>query len=545
MVGTTRSSAARVSGRRVVSIYFPYWSTDLLRRRMMQPQAKGTPQGVPRDKRMGLPPVMLLSAQRAGREEIAAACARGRSMGIVPGMDVANARALVQGALIKAAYRPERDAQALRALAGWCNRFSPVVGVEPPDGLVLDISGTQRLYKGEDVVLRMLHRAITRLGLTARIAIASTVACAWAVARFGDERRVNVPPGREREWLAPLPIAALRASARVTDALMELGVVCVGELLTLPRSSIPSRFGEELLLTLDCALGQGVEIIEPVRPQPPLRAEQMFEGPTTQWESLECCLRGLVPLLTAALHRQGRGVRRLEVFLHRTNRQPPVCMSMALCRPSRDERHLWSMLRPHLEKADMGEGVEGITLIASRTGVIRHEQAMVCQAGKGLTPTQFEQSLGMLSDTLMSRLGPESVRRMVPVESHVPEQSWKTVSVMEETGVMEHVRAQMRIHESPRPSLLFERPEPVEVVSLCPDGPVHRLHWKGAWWRVDSCIGPERISGRWWLASPEHPQSTREYYRVRAIPPDAAAARWLWIYHEQPRDGWWVHGEWA
>jgi two-component system OmpR family response regulator len=72
--------------------------------------------------------------------------------------------------LIKAAYRPERDAQALLALAGWCNRFSPVVGVDPPDGLVLDIN--MPLVDGFQVLVHLMSTgAIQRtptLVLTAR-----------------------------------------------------------------------------------------------------------------------------------------------------------------------------------------------------------------------------------------------------------------------------------------------------------------------------------------------------------------------------------------
>jgi protein ImuB len=473
-------------------------------------------------------------------------------MGAAVGMDSAHARALIRGHVLIAPHRPDQDADALRALAAWCNRFSPTVGLDSPDGLVLDLTGTQRLYRGEDRVLAMLQRAMRRLGLRARIAIAPTWSCAWAVARYGIAQRTAaargegglstgsswmVPAGREREWLAPLPLESLRAQGPVVDALHELGICCVGDLMRLPRSSLPSRFGDELLLSLDRALGQAVEIIEPVRPQPPLRIERVFDGPTTQLEAVESCTHELLGHLSELLAQRERGVRRLEAFLHRTNRAAAVCVNITLCRPSRDVKHVWSLLRPHIERADMGEGVEGITLVAAKTGIIRHEQAIV---GGRPEAARAEQAMGALADTLISRLGADSVLRMLPAESHAPEAAMRMVSVVrhEEAG-------EVRVCTSPRPSRLYERPEPANVMYLCPDGPVHALRWREESWSVVSCVGPERIAGRWWRSQPEDPARTRDYYRVNAAPPTGGPPRWLWLFSDWTTASWYVQGEWA
>jgi protein ImuB len=124
------------------------------------------------------------------------------------------------------------------------------------------------------------------LGLRAKLVLASTFGCAWAVAHCGGQLAI-IPEGQERETLRALPIAGLRVEEEVSEGLAEVGVTTIGELLDLPRSALPSRFGEQLLFRLDQALGSAIEIIEPVRPRPPVRAEIEFNGPTTQYEAIE------------------------------------------------------------------------------------------------------------------------------------------------------------------------------------------------------------------------------------------------------------------
>ena len=76
------------------------------------------------------------------------------------------------------------DFALLEAIADWCDRYTPLVGLDPPDGLPLDISGCAHLFGGEAALARDLMRRLGSAGLQARVAVAGTVGCAWAVARF-------------------------------------------------------------------------------------------------------------------------------------------------------------------------------------------------------------------------------------------------------------------------------------------------------------------------------------------------------------------------
>jgi protein ImuB len=515
-------------------------------------------------------------------------------MGVGLGMDLANARALVRGASLVAPHRPEHDLTVLRALAAWCTRFAPTVGVWPCEGtgtpqptathghalehvygLVLDITGTERLYRSESHLVGVLQRAMTRRGLRCRIAAASCIGCACAVARCG--RPINasllVPPGHERTWLDPLPLEAIlapsQAFSHAIETLHQLGLTSIGELTRLPRASLPSRFGPTLLRALDLAYGRSAETIEPIRPKPPLRLERIFEGPTTQWEAVQRCTHDLVESLTNLLRQADRGVRRLDVTMTRANRVPPVSCSITLCLATRNVEHLWSMLRPHLERLDMGDGVEAITVNASRTGGLRHEQISLANTPResrgGLslvrTTSNLEQAVGMLVDTLSSRLGAEAVMRAQLRSTHVPEHSQRWTSLThawQGLRPLTNRRTLFTKHEaaedsasleppgprSPRPSRLFLHPERIEVMHLSPDGPLHRVSWRREAWVVKTSIGPERIGGRWWLTSPNSPQGMRDYYRVH-LESKGHSPRWLWIYRDGATQTWHVHGEWA
>ena len=81
----------------------------------------------------------------------------------------------------------EADRRLLEAIADWCDRYTPLVGLDPPDGLLLDVTGCAHLFGGEEALARDLLLRLKRQGFRARVAVADTVGCAWGVARFGKQ----------------------------------------------------------------------------------------------------------------------------------------------------------------------------------------------------------------------------------------------------------------------------------------------------------------------------------------------------------------------
>ncbi len=103
-------------------------------------------------------------------------------------------------------------------------------------------------------------------GFLVRTAVADTIGAAWAVTRTAAGPIV-IPAGRQAQALSRLPVEALRISAEVAETLRSLGLWTIGHLAALPRETLPSRFGPEILRRLDQAWGHIPEPILPERPE--------------------------------------------------------------------------------------------------------------------------------------------------------------------------------------------------------------------------------------------------------------------------------------
>ena len=446
------------------------------------------------------------------------------------GLTVVHARALLtNGEAVIMPQQPERDQAALKTLARWALRFSPIVATDPPDGLRLDVAGCERLFGGERRLLNLIADAVERLGFRTRVAMTPTFAGAWAVTRFGAARRTIVCEGDHRRVLADLPVAALRIEQDVVEALGEVGIQRIGHLLGLPRSSLPARFGHELLTRLDEAVGRAPETIDPVRPVSPVMVERVFSGPVTQLEAIELTVRELVAELSGILERRECGACRVELRVDRFD-AGPLSETLTLSRPSRDAKHLWSLLRPRVESINLGWGVERLCLAAPHLGRLPHEDQTWGWADESTDHRKLDHSFGELLDTLGNRLGQERVVRAEPVASHLPERWGQTPLPAAGNGVCPPFSAD-------RPSLLLERPEPVEVIAMTPEGPPSWFRWRGLDQRVTASAGPERLAMEWWRGSSP---ATRDYFKVQD-----EHGRWLWIYRILESGRWFVHGVWA
>ena len=466
-------------------------------------------------------------------------------------MNVAHARALLERNDCRIEpFDPMGDAEALRRLAAWAMRYSPLVAPDPPDGLLIDITGCQRFFRGERRLIARIARDLRTLGFTSRIAAASTFGCAWAAARFDCGSEISnlksqisnshavVSTGREREALAPLPVRGLRIDEETAEALEEVAITHIGHLFDLsrPRNELASRFGGDLLLRLDQATGEAFETIEPIRPTPPLQVERAFDGPTTNLEGIELTVQDLLTLLCALLQRRERGVRKLNLELERIDCEP-VHSVLSLSMPSRNPRHLWSLLRPRVEQINLGFGVERITLTALRTASLPHEQS----EHWGQSPSPFHgrgvRGKGELIDTIAARFDPNRISRIELLESHLPESSFRRRSAMEDAL---RQPAQPEITSSERPTVLLQNPMMIGIESS--DGVPSRIFLRDIDHCVTTCIGPERLSLAWWKRKDGRPMcwSFRDYFKVQD-----EHGRWLWIYRESESGRWFAHGVWA
>src|SRR6478672_7380908 len=193
------------SSRRYLSLWLRRLSTDRITRHLSAPD--------------DAPLVVVASVKSALR--ITAMNNAAARLGLTPGLALADARAMYP-ALSAADADPEADARLLEAVADWCDRYTPLAGLDAPDGILLDVTGCAHLFGGEAALCRDLVERLARQGLQACAAVADTVGCAWAVARYG--RAPVVAKGGVQDALAPLPLGALRIDEETVAGLRQAGL---------------------------------------------------------------------------------------------------------------------------------------------------------------------------------------------------------------------------------------------------------------------------------------------------------------------------------
>src|SRR5204862_7132254 len=206
-------------------------------------------------------------------------------------------------------------------------RFSPAVAADAAvpavEGRSIDMTGGAHLFGGEAAMLADLTARLARAGISARCAMADTLGCAWAAARYGGEAQTVIPEGGTRQALTDLPVQALRIDAAAVQLLGRFGVKRIGDLYALPRSGLARRFkaaaGLAVVERLDQALGATPEPLDLERPPPRYRVWRVLAEPILDPQGVGHRLPELVEQLCAQLERDGQGGRALRLTAFRVD----------------------------------------------------------------------------------------------------------------------------------------------------------------------------------------------------------------------------------
>ena len=169
------------------------------------------------------------------RGVVASASYEARTFGIKAGMPLFRAYQLCpQAIFIEGNFSRYREASErfLRILA----RYSPCLEPVGLDEAYLDATGCYSFGTPRQMAEHIKSEIKTKLKLTASIGIATCKVVAKIASDAGKpDGLVEVEPGNEREFLAPLPINSLPGVGRKTEAILKsLGVATIGQLAALP-----------------------------------------------------------------------------------------------------------------------------------------------------------------------------------------------------------------------------------------------------------------------------------------------------------------------
>jgi protein ImuB len=521
-------SLFRKDARRILAVWFPYLGTERIwRQRLGRSWRSHRPQAMP---------PLVVSHRDNNTQRIAALDERAEALRLKPQMGIADARAMHPSIEVVEA-EPEADRRLLEALADWCDRYTPLVAIDAADGLFLDITGCAHLFGGEEAMLGDLLCRLDEQGFDARAGLGSTPGVAWAAARFGLPR---IASGEEAEALAPLPLVALRIDRETRAGLESVGLRTVGSIMSAPRAPLARRFGAQLIVRLDQALGRVEEAITPRLPVAPLSVERHFPEPISRTEDVERLILMLAATLKTDLERRGEGARRLQLALFRVDGAVNR-IAVGTSRPLREPALIGRLFHERLTALE-GDIDAGYGFDLLRLAVLSSAQFDDAQGDLTGQTADSGEELAMFADRIRARLGEAAVLMPVLVESHIPERAVTAAPFAERPA--EKDRVAMPGHAVERPIRLFRDPELVEVTAEIPDGPPARFSWRRALHRIVSVEGPERIAPEWWR-DPEG-TATRDYFRV-----EDADGRRYWLYREgfygasevMPR--WFMHGLFA
>lgn len=493
-----------------MAIWFRHLLTDMLARR--RPELHDTP--------------FVLATSVKNKQIITASSLVAEREGALIGMAVADARAAVTE-LVVIDETPGQAARLLRMIGLRCIRYTPIVALDLPDGLMLDISGCTHLWGGERDYLRDIVLKLRAAGFDARAAIADTPGAAWAIVRFAQKHPIT-PSGMQATAITALPPTALRLEPEVLDRLQKLGFRSIGPLLSTAPQALRRRFGQGLLLRINQALGLVEEYWEPLVPPIPYAEHLPCLEPVRTAPGIEIAIQKLLEMLCLRLQAEGKGVRKAILKCHRIDGRK-VQAIVTTSKGSHSVSHLLRLFKLQISKIEPALGIELFALEATLVEDMETTQEQMWAEAKGLADT----ALAELLDRIAGKVGPQAIKRYLPSENHWPEHSVKhATSLTEEPDTT--------WPEALRPIRLLAVPEPIEVMALVPDHPPKTFVHKGKRHSISKADGPERIGREWWKDSGEH----RDYYIVE----DDTGNRY-WVFRSGHYDSddahWYLHGYFA
>src|SRR5437899_927575 len=502
-------SASSENRRRILSLWLPRLPIDSIKRKV----------GNDNEELDKTPSVVVTKQHNAiliyALDELAV------HAGLSIGLPLANARAICpELTVFDAAEVAAR--KTLEDIADWCDRFTPLVALDPPHGLYLDITGCAHLFGGERALLQIVCGALSRRGFAVSAAIASTSICARTLTRQTSGK--IIADGEEAEAVSPLPGSALGAGDAITVGLRRAGLKTIGDVASRGRHEITARFGAGFTTLLEQALGEGDAPISPRKPLPDYIVEKRFPEPVATDIVIAMNLSALAAMLVTAMDRQGKGARRLEASFFRTDGAVRT-ISVDTGRPVTKADLIDRLFRERLDALndplDPGFGFDLIRLSASRTEIVVQQQ-------RDLDANVHDNDeLAALIDRIAARIGGRRVVVHLPQDTHIPERAVLAAPAQHHLATAVRAVWPARVEGEPplRPLRLFERPEEIKVIAQVPDGPPARFVWRRATHAVVHAEGPERVAMEWWRSEGE--MLTRDYFRVE----DEAGLR-FWLYRD-------------
>lgn len=424
-------------------------------------------------------------------ELVVAATADAIAAGVRVGMRRREAEALCPTALTLVAD-PGAEVAAFEPVAQAIEEIVPRMELAAPGLAFVPAAGAMRYYGSEEALVGKMVAAVEEVAPGGRFGIADGPFAARLAADAAVEEPLIVAdtPG----FLAGLDVSTLGIDELV-DTFRWLGVGTLGDLASLPRAAIASRFGPVGLEAHQIASGED-RFVDPRRITDEIAVEDRFDPPLADFERAAFAARALAGRLLVLVAPTGAKPHRVEVeaesaigeMRSRTWRSAHPFSEVELA-----ERVRWQ-IRAWVESGGVPGGIVRLRLAPADLSDLGRQLRLGEDAAS-------EDDARRALSRAQGLIGPDAVLQAIPQGGRDPGERVHWYRWGEEPGTLLDPKGPWpgRL-PAPSPTLVPPEPRPFEVE--WEDGFPARVRLGSRWEPVLGWAGPWRQTGRWWEGEP-------------------------------------------
>ncbi len=259
---------------------------------------------------------VIVGGRPERRGVVASASYEARVFGVHAAMPLARAYQLcpqaifLQGSYVRYAEYSDRFMFIL-------SDYSPALEPGGLDEACLDITGCDIFGTPREIAVKIKQRVKTELGLVASAGIAMCRVVAKIASDYGKpDGLVEIAPGEEAQFLAPLPVSKMPGIGRKTEAkLNSLGIKTLGQVASLPVGVLKNHFGSYGLVLHNHARGIDHSKIEAPDEAKSISRETTFGHDIVEIKHLEAVLRYLSEKVGSQLRASGSQAKSVTLKL--------------------------------------------------------------------------------------------------------------------------------------------------------------------------------------------------------------------------------------
>ena len=431
-------------------------------------------------------PIVILDG-RAPQEAVCSMNHHAARCGSVLGMTRLEAESLAGMRLLPRSAASEGAARAV--LLECISSFSPRIedaSQRTNCSMVLDISGTTRLFGPSHQLGERLRSTLLEAGFRASIAIGANFDTVRLKA--ASMRGIAViPEGQEAEAIADLSVAELGLEQEILETFALWGIRTLGELAALPESDLVSRLGQDCCRWQQLARGKAEHTFQPIEPE--MRLEELceFETPVEQIDSLLFVAGRMIDCLLSRAEAHALALASLSLEMRLDGgRFHEGAVRPAL--PTRDRKFLLKLLQLEFAKNPPPAGVTALTLGAEARPSSKIQLGLFAPSVP--EPSRLDVTLARLK----ALVGQDRVGSPVLEDSHRPDSFYMDDFVPGDGRTVHEDR-------QPRTALRRLRPPLLVRVTIRAKRPT-TLHDGRMQYGIAAAYGPWKTAGCWWALDP-------------------------------------------